>query len=521
MSRLTMRLGGLAVAGLVLSWSATAKDLTVGLSAEVSSFDPHFRYNIVDVGHHRNIYDPLVIQDNRQQTTPGLAESWKPLDDTTWEFTLRKGIKFHDGSDFDAEDVIASLERVPLVKTTGGFTFYTSQIADIQAIDSYTIRIKTNTAYPLLPLDLSQVFIISKEAAETVESEPFNSGATAIGTGPFKFSKWIKGDRTVLVRNEDYWGTKPEWDTVTFRIITNDAARVAALLAGDVDIIEKVPPAEVNSLRENPDASVWESTSNRVIYLYIDQRDKTPMVTDNDGNPLPENPLQDVRVREALSKAIDRDVIVEKVMENLALPAGQVLPPGFFGVSKNLKPDAYDPERAKALLAEAGYPNGFRLTMHGPNDRYVNDAKVVQAIAQMFTRVGIRTEVDTMPKNVFFKRASNLDFSVNLQGWGSTGEASSVLRGIIYTHDMESGMGTFNVGRYSNPEVDALVDQSLVTVDDDERAALLARATELAMADYALIPTHYQFAVWATGKGLQYLPRTDEMTIANGVTSVQ
>lgn len=521
MSRLTMRPVGLAVAGLVLSWSATAKDLTVGLSAEVYSFDPHFRYNIVDVGHHRNLYDPLVIQDNRQQTTPGLAESWKALDDTTWEFTLRKGVKFHDGSDFDAEDVIASLERVPLVKTTGGFTFYTSQIADVQAVDPHTIRIKTNTTYPLLPLDLSQVFIISKEAAETVESEPFNTGAAAVGTGPFKFSEWIKGDRTVLVRNEDYWGAEPEWDSVTFRIITNDAARVAALLAEDVDIIEKVPPAEVNSLRENPDTSVWESTSNRVIYLYVDMRDETPMITDNDGNPLPENPLQDVRVREALSKAIDRNAIVEKVMENLALPAGQVLPPGFFGVSENLKPDAYDPERAKALLAEAGYPNGFRLTIHGPNDRYVNDAKVVQAIAQMFTRVGIRTEVDTMPKNVFFKRASNLDFSVNLQGWGSTGEASSVLRGIIYTHDKDTGMGTFNVGRYSNPEVDALVDQSLVTVDDDERAALLARATELAMADYALIVTHYQFAVWATRNGLQYLPRTDEMTIANGVTAVQ
>ena len=232
MSRQNMRLGGLAVAALVLSWSAAAKDLTVGLSAEVSSFDPHFRYNIVDVGHHRNIYDPLVIQDNRQQTTPGLAESWKPLDDTTWEFTLRKGVKFHDGSDFDAEDVIASLERVPRVKTTGGFTFYTSQIADVQAVDPYTIRIKTKTTYPLLPLDLSQVFIISKEAAETVESEPFNTGATAVGTGPFKFSNWIKGDRIVLVRNEDYWGTRPEWDVVTFRIITNDAARVASLLAG-------------------------------------------------------------------------------------------------------------------------------------------------------------------------------------------------------------------------------------------------------------------------------------------------
>ena len=177
-------------------------------------------------------------------------------------------------------------------------------------------------------------------------------------------------------------------------------------------------------------------------------------------------------------------------------------------------------------LAAKGSPPSISISAcdsfsHGPNDRYVNDAKVVQAIAQMFSRAGIRTEVDTMPKNVFFKRASNLDFSVNLQGWGSTGEASSVLRGIIYTHDEETGMGTFNVGRYSNPEVDALVDQSLVTVDDGEREALLARATELAMADYALVPTHYQFAVWATRKGLQYLPRTDEMTIANGVTSVQ
>ena len=515
------RLAGLAVAGFAISWTAAAKDLTVGLSAEIMSFDPHYRYNIIDVAHHRNVFDPLVLRDARQQTMPGLAVSWKPLDDTTWEFKLRKGVKFHDGSTFDAEDVVASLKRVPLVKTTGGFTFFTSQISDVQVVDPHTIRIKTKEAYPLMALDLSHVFIIPKEAAETVESEPFNSGAKAIGTGPFKFAKWTKGDRTVLVRNEDYWGKKPEWETVTFRIISNDAARVASLLAGDVDMIEKVPPAEVNNLRKNPSLSVWESTSNRVIYLYLDQRDKTPMITDNDGNPLPKNPLQDIRVREAISKAIDRKAIVEKVMENLAIAAGQILPPGFFGVSKKLKPDTYDPARAKALLAEAGYPDGFRTTIQGPNDRYVNDYKVVQAVAQMLTRVGIRSKVDTMPKNVFFKRASKLEFSVNLQGWGSTGEASSVLRGILYTHNKETGMGTFNIGRYSNPKMDALVDQALVTVDDDKRAALLVRATELAMADYALIPTHYQLAVWATKKGLKYVPRTDEMTIVDGVTSVQ
>jgi peptide/nickel transport system substrate-binding protein len=211
-------------------------------------------------------------------------------------------------------------------------------------------------------------------------------------------------------------------------------------------------------------------------------------------------------------------------MEGQAVPAGQVLPKGFFGVSEKLKPVDYDPAGAKALLAEAGYANGWQMTIHGPNDRYINDAKIVEALAQMFTRVGIKSQVETLPRSVFFKRASSggkdgqPEFSLYLAGWGAgSGEASSPLRSLIHTYDKAKGMGTANRGRHSNPEIDAIVQQALVTVDDDKRAALLARATEMAIETGAIIPLHYQVNAWALRKGLSYEPRTDEWTLGQYV----
>ena len=396
---------------------------------------------------------------------------------------------------------------------------FTSQIKGIEVVDSHTIRFQSDNPYPLMPNDLSTILIVPKEVAETAELKDFNAGKTAVGTGPFKHESWTPGDHVVFTRNEDYWGKKPEGERVTFRMITNAAARVAALLSGDVDVIENVPTPDIATLERNPKVSLSSGVTNRVIYLYIDQRDKTPHITGKNGKPLDENPLQDIRVREAISKAIDREAIVEAIMEGRAIPAGQILPQGFFGYTDSLKPDTFDAARARKLLAEAGYPDGFNLTIHGPNDRYINDAKIVQAVAQMLARVGIRTEVDTMPKNIFFSRASKLDFSINLQGWGSTGEASSVLRAILVTYDRASGMGTFNIGRYSNSKLDELVAKALVTVDDNKRESLLQRATEVGMEDYALIPLHFQVATWATRKGLKVIPRTDEQTLAMGVIS--
>jgi peptide/nickel transport system substrate-binding protein len=219
-----------------------------------------------------------------------------------------------------------------------------------------------------------------------------------------------------------------------------------------------------------------------------------------------------------MSKAINRPAIVSRVMESQAVPAGQLLPETFFGTSKNLKPDTFDLAAAKKLLADAGYPNGFGLTIHAPNNRYVNDEKIAQAVAQMLSRAGIDTKVEAMPSNVFFSRGSKLEFSFMLVGWGSgTGETSSPLKSLLGTFSKEKGWGPSNRGRYSNPKMDAVLDKALMTVDDKARQALLAEASEIGIGDLGIIPIHYQINTWATKKGLTYLARTDENTLAQEV----
>jgi peptide/nickel transport system substrate-binding protein len=325
-------------------------------------------------------------------------------------------------------------------------------------------------------------------------------------------------------RNESYWGEKPMWTVVTFKPIKSGPSRVAALLAGDVDLIEQTPTVDLERLKKEPGVALSDGISNRVIYLHLDHaRDDSPFVKAKDGSAI-KNPLKDLRVRRAISKAINRDLIVERVMEGVAIKAGQLLPEGFFGVSKNLEPEAYDPEGAKKLLAEAGFPDGFKLTIHGPNDRYINDAKIAEAVGQMLSRIGVPTEVVTMPRSVYFKRASRggpdgtPEFSFILVGWGSgTGEASSPLKSLLMTHNPDKGFGASNRGRYSNPEVDRLTEEALAMVDDAKREAGLAKATEVAINDLGIIPLHYQVNVWAARKGLKYRARTDERTVATGV----
>jgi peptide/nickel transport system substrate-binding protein len=306
------------------------------------------------------------------------------------------------------------------------------------------------------------------------------------------------------------------WDKVVIKPISNDAARVAALLAGDVEIIDFVPTADISKMKKNPKFALPQSVSNRVIYLHIDSdRDVSPFVTDNDGKPMTKNPLKDVRVRKAISKGINRFAIVEKVMEGVAIPAGQYLADGFFGTSPNLKVEKYDPEGAKKLLAEAGYPDGFGLTIQGPNNRYVNDAKICQAVAQMLTRIGIKTKVDTMPKNIFFPRGTKLEFSFMLVGWGAgTGEPSSPLSALVHTYDKDKGMGRTNRGRFSNKEMDALLEEALVTVDREKHKQLLIKATEIAVDQLGIIPLHFQVNTWGVRKGLTYEARTDANTLA-------
>ncbi len=504
---------GAAVAG--------AQDLTVGLSASVTSIDPHFHNLTPNSNVAAHIFDRLILKDEHQRLIPGLATEWKAIDDTTWEFKLRHGVKFHDGSEFTAADVVATLKRVPWVPNSpSSFRIYTQGVASWEVLDPYTIRFKTATAYPLLPLDLSSVFIVSKKA-EQAPTGDFNSGRAAIGTGPFRFVEFVPGDHIALERNDDYWGPKPAWKHVTLKIIPNNSARVAALLAGDVQIIEQVPSIDYAKLKSNPDVSISQIVGNRLIYLALDSfRDQSPFVTDKEGAVLPNNPLKDVRVRRALSKAINRQAIVDRIMDGLAIPAGGLLPEGFFGVSPKLKPEPFDPEGARKLLTEAGYPNGFGMTIHGPNDRYLNDEKILQAVGPMFSRVGVDTKVDTKPWATYVSQASapTYAYSVMLFGWGAdTGEVSSPLRSLIATVDKAAGMGGSNRGRYSNPKVDELLKTALATVDDAKRDKLLQQATEVAIADQGIIPLHYQINVWATRKGYVYAPRTDEYTLAQSV----
>jgi peptide/nickel transport system substrate-binding protein len=506
-----------ALAAVFLVGQVSAAELKVGLALEPSSIDPHYHNLTPNNSFARHIFDRLAHTDEKQRLEPGLAVSWKPLDDTTWEFKLREGVKWHDGSPFTADDVLFTFERAPNVEASpSSFALYTKG-KTLTKVDDHTIHIKTERPHPLMPNDVATINIISKKNGEGAKTEDYNSGKAAIGTGPYKLVEWVPGDRLVIEKNPDYWGDKATFDKVVMKPIKSGPARVAALLAGDVEFIDLVPTADIAGLETDANVVLSSGVSNRVIYLHLDHdRDASPFVTGTDGK----NPLKDLRVRKAISKAINRPAIVEKVMENVAIPAGQLLPEGFFGVSGNLPPETYDPAAAKQLLADAGWGGGFGLTIHGPNDRYINDAKIAQAIGQMLTRVGIDTKVETMPKSVYFRRASRggpdktPEFSFILVGWGSgTGEASSPLKSLLHTYDKSRGFGSSNRGRYSNPEVDKLVEDALATVDDAAREKMLQKATELAIGDLGIIPLHYQVNTWATRPGLAYIPRTDESTV--------
>jgi peptide/nickel transport system substrate-binding protein len=493
-----------------------AAELRIGLGADVTSLDPHFLNVAPNNSAAWHVFDALVHVDANARLVPGLALTWRAIDPTTWEFKLRKGVKFHDGSDFSAEDVVFSLERpATLAASPGPFTGFVKPIVAKKIVDPWTLQLKTAAPYAMLLYDLNSIFIVSKKAASGASSEDFNSGKAAVGTGPFKLVRFARGDRIELSRNDAYWGAKPSWDKVTLRILPADTARIAALLAGDLDAIENIPTADLTRLKANANLRLEQKVSWRTMLLHMDQyRDHPPHVSDKSGKPLAKNPFKDARVRLAVSKAINRRAIVERVMEGYAIPAGNLVSPPVFGHVDALKAETYDPESAKKLLAEAGYPDGFALTLHAPNDRYVNDEQLAQAVAQMLARVGIQTRVETMPASVYFAKARAGEFAFALLGWGSF-SGDLALRALLATPNADKGYGAWNWGRYSNPKVDALLEQGFGTLDERKREALAREAATLALKDVPVILLHHQLASWAMKKGIAYSPRTDEYTFAH------
>jgi peptide/nickel transport system substrate-binding protein len=491
----------LAIALALAAGGAHAQDartLTVGASSASTGMDPHYHSSNMNNGQLRQVFDLLLDLDTSGRIVPRLAESWRLIDDVTWEFKLREGVRFHDGTPFEAEDIAFTFARIPTIPNSPGpFTPSVRRIKTIEVVDPRTVRFVTDVPHPFLDFDVAGIMMLSRKVHEGMTLADFNSGRAMIGTGAYRFVSYTIGERLELVRNDAHWGGRPDWDRVVTRVIPNASARVAALLSGEVDLIDFVPVQDVRRLSNDPRLAVYGIESNGTVYLFPDAvRDQAPFVTDRQGRPLDRNPMKDARVRQAMSMAINRDGIVERLLEGQGGPASQFAAPSLPGRAPELPPLPYDLDRARALLAEAGFPDGFRMTVHGPNGWFANDGDVMQAIAQGFTRIGIETRVELLPPANLFTRATNREFAMFMSTF-TTAYAANMLRQVVMTRDPEAGTGPFNRQRYSNPELDALVRQALSTMDEERRNAIVAAAMRLATREMAVIPVFYLKLNWA------------------------
>lgn len=523
----------LAMLGLVAC--AHGKALRIGLASEPTAVDPHYHQATPNGSLTSQIFETLVGQDAKENLAPLLATSWKTLDDTTWEFKLRQGVKFSNGAPFTAQDVIFTFCRIVNNPQAigGSFADIVNKLADVQALDPHTLRITTHAPYPLLPHDLTRAsilwsgivqhgpitFNLKQKCGVTgpwPRVEDFNDGKAAIGTGPYTLKSYVKGQDIELLRNEHYWGKKPEWQDVKFIPVPNAGPRLTGLLAGDFDVIESPAARDIPRIKRTPGFGYVVTPSDRVVFFQFDVgRSPSPTVKAANGK----NPLQDVRVRRAISMAIDRKTIVARIMNGMATPAYQFVHDDMYGALPHPPVLKYDPGAAKKLLAQAGYPDGFELTISATNDRYINDGQIAQAVAQYLSRIGIKVKVDAMTRAVYFPKRAKREFSFAMGGW-SADVASSFLQYWITSYAPDLGLGTSNYGRYSNPELDKAFRQALVTIDSGKREALLRKALAIALTDLPCIPLHFESTIWAFRKGLTYEGRADQYTLAASVHSV-
>ena len=502
----------------LLAGAAFAADLVIGRATEQSSLDPLFARSGTNYSTSGQIFERLVMNDANNQLHPALAVSWRALDPTTWEIKLRDKVKFHDGSDFTADDVIFSFERARNVPNSpASFAGSVASIVNMRALDRLTVQLKTSQPVPSLIEQVGRAFILSKKAASGLTTADFNAGKGMIGTGPYKFVEWRPAQYLKLVRNAAYWGPRPDFENVTLKYISKDAGRIAAILSGDVDLIDEVSPDGAKQLKSDARTRVFSIGSTRLIYLALDSdRDQSPFITDNAGKPLDRNPLKDARVRRAVSLMIDRKLIVERLLDGSGEPAGQMVPQGIGGFDPALPPPKQDVAAAKKLLAEAGYPNGFGITLHTSVDRFARDSDLGQVLGQMLSRGGIKVNnVFAVPYNVYAGAATRREYSAFIFGFGTTTPDSSIgLMNVLATFDKEAGLGAFNRSRYSNAQFDAALKRSLTEFNEPKRLASLREATRIAFNDVAVVPLYWPTVHWATRKGIAYKPRRSEETLA-------
>jgi peptide/nickel transport system substrate-binding protein len=497
-----------------LASSIEPKVLRFASSGELKSTDPYQINETFSLTLNGAVYEGLVRRAPDLKIEPALAASWEVLDPQHWRFHLRKGVKFHEGQDFTADDVVFSAQRV---RSKGSdLKGVIPADADVVKVDDYTIDFLLKTPNPLLINQWGTWGIFSKswsEAHDATQATAINAATTpyaalhANGTGPFILVSHEPGVKTIWKRNPNWWDTPVHnIDQVVFTPIPNAATRVAALLSGEIDWIDPAPLNDQARINANPAMEVLAGPEARTIYLGMDQ------VRDELGHSSVKgkNPFKDVRVRKAFYLAIDEDAINTKVMRGQATPSALMIAPSLFPPAKDFHRLPFDPEAAKKLLAEAGYPDGFQVQLDCPNDRYVNDEQICEAVVGMLARVNVKVDLNAQPKSKFFAQVSEAggyDTSFFLMGWTpATLESFHVLQFVMGCRDSKTNWGSSNLGGYCNPKVDALARQALSELDDAKRDADFAEAWRISlMDDVAYIPLHQQPLAWGVSKSLHVI----------------
>jgi peptide/nickel transport system substrate-binding protein len=508
------RLAFALAASLALSGASSAVTFKIADQGDALSMDPHSLNESLQLSFTGNIYEPLVARDRKLGLMPGLATGWKQTAPLVWRFDLRRGVTFHDGTPFTADDVIFSFQRAggegSDVKT------YVGAIKEIRKINDHAIDIVTNAPFPILPDVLSLWYIMSKAWCEANNAKlPVDkrkgienaASFRANGTGPFRLKSRDPGVRTVLVRNGVYW-TKIDSnvDEVVFTPIGNDATRVAALISGEIDMMQPVPVQDAARLAQNASLKIMQGPELRTIFLGMDQKRDELLFSNIKGR----NPFKDKRVRQAFYQAIDTEAIKTRIMRGAATPTALMVGPGIKGfAAEQNKRLPYDPEAARKLLAEAGYPSGFEVKMNCPNDRYVNDGEICQAVAGMLARVGVKINLEAEGKGTYFPKILSRNTSFYLLGWTpGTYDSHNALFALMASPGA-GGQGQFNLGSYSNPKLDELTAKISSETDQGKRSAMIAETFRIHADDVGHLPLHQQALAWGMKKTVNLVQLAD------------
>jgi peptide/nickel transport system substrate-binding protein len=522
-SRLTSLIATAVAILAFVATPASSQTLRYANQGTLKSLDPYTFKETTTIAHHAHVYEGLVARDKDLKIVPALAESWETLEPTHWRFHLRKGVKFHNGDPFTADDVLFSAERV----RANGSNFLSNVPADAKfsKVDDYTVDVKLDAPNPILTSQWDTWFIMDKKWAEennSVAPTPVSATTPSYaalhenGTGPFTIESHQPGVKTVFKVNPNWWG-KPEHNLkeIVFTTIASDATRVAALLSGEVDVIEPVPVQDIARIDASQNAQVLKGPELRTIFLGMDQKRDELLYSNVKGK----NPFKDERVREAFYKAIDIELIKNRVMRGLSTPSALMIAPQLYALSKDFTRPKYDPDAAKKLLTEAGYPDGFEVTLDCPNDRYVNDAAICQAVVGMLARIGVKVDLLAQPKAQFFAKVlkpGGYQTSFYMLGWTpSSMDSQNVMHDIMGCRDdpKDAGRGEANLGDYCNKEFDAITDKVLLETETAKRDQLIKQGYEIAIKDYGYIPLHQQALAWGVSKKVKLVQRADNMVL--------